>query len=176
MATLGIDFGTSNSAAGVAVNGAPYLINIEPGETTLPTAVFFDFDQQRMKIGSSATRALINGDEGRFMRALKSLLGTSLLHEERRFLGRKMTFADIVSAFLAEIKTRAEQQTGLQFDHALSGRPVRFHSKDPAKNAQAELDLRACYRSAGFDDVRFMYEPEAALRAAPRHSGIGHDR
>lgn len=173
MATLGIDFGTSNSAAGVAVNGTPYLINIEPGETTLPTAVFFDFDLQRMKIGSSATRALINGDEGRFMRALKSLLGTSLLHEERRFLGRRMTFADIVSAFLAEIKTRAEQQTGLQFNRALSGRPVRFHSKDPAKNIQAELDLRACYLSAGFDDVTFMYEPEAALRAARTSPGLG---
>ncbi|MQQ06886.1 Hsp70 family protein [Epibacterium sp. SM1979] len=171
--TLGIDFGTSNSAAGIAVNGRPWLVELEPGENTLPTAVFFEVNPTRMKIGRSATRGLINGDEGRFLRALKSLLGTPLLHEQRRLGGERLTFVTIIARFLGEVKKRAEAQTRIEFTHALSGRPVRFHSADEARNAQAEEDLRACYKEAGFQDVTFMYEPEAALRAAKTDAGLG---
>ncbi|QAX29801.1 Hsp70 family protein [Leisingera sp. NJS204] len=171
--TLGIDFGTSNSAAGIAVAGRPWLVEMEPGEQTLPTAVFFDEDSRSMRIGHSATRALINGDEGRFMRALKSLLGTPLLHEERRLGGERISFGTLIARFLAEMKQRAETATHMEFTHALSGRPVRFHSKDEDRNIQAEKDLRACYLEAGFQDVLFLFEPEAALRAAAPAPGCG---
>ncbi|WP_293575973.1 Hsp70 family protein [Phaeobacter sp.] len=172
-ATLGIDFGTSNSAAGVSVNGRPWLIDLEPSEQTVPTAVFFDADSRRMKIGRPATRALINGDEGRFMRALKSLLGTSLLREKRRLNGELIDFTVIIARFLKELKTRAERATGQEYTRALSGRPVRFHSSDDQRDAQAETDLRECYLQAGFEDVQFMFEPEAALRATSVSAGFG---
>lgn len=171
--TLGIDFGTSNSAAGIAVAGRPWLIGLEAGENTLPTAVFFDHGSRNMRIGRKATQALIDGDEGRFMRALKSLLGTPLLREKRRIYKEEMDFIDIIARFLKVVKTRAEDATHMEFTHALSGRPVRFHSKDADRNAQAEIDLRECYLRAGFADVQFMYEPEAALRAAKPHPGLG---
>lgn len=170
--TLGIDFGTSNSAAGIAVGDRPWLVEMEPGETTLPTAVFFE-PKRPMRIGRSATRALINGDEGRFMRALKSLLGTPLLREERRINGEVTDFIQIIARFLAEVKSRAEAATHQTFTHALSGRPVHFHSNDPARDAQAEVDLRDCYLAAGFEDVRFLYEPEAAVRSARPSAGLG---
>lgn len=170
--TLGIDFGTSNSAAGIAVSNRPWLVEMEPGETTLPTAVFFE-PKRPMRIGRSATRALINGEEGRFMRALKSLLGTPLLREERRINGQSTDFIRIIAQFLAEIKSRAEAATHQTFTHALSGRPVHFHSSDPARDAQAEVDLRDCYLAAGFEDVRFLYEPEAAVRSAAPSAGLG---
>ncbi|AXI40555.1 Hsp70 family protein [Sulfitobacter sp. SK011] len=163
--TLGIDFGTSNSAAGVAINGMPHLIDIEPGEKTLPTAVFFDFDAKQTVFGRPAQAALIGGDEGRYMRALKSLLGTSLMRESRVLLGKRMDFIEIVGRFLAEIKARAEAATGQKFHRALSGRPVMFHSADTVRNAQALVDLTDCYHAAGFTDVRFMPEPEAAALA-----------
>ena len=163
--TLGVDFGTSNSAAGVAVDGKPHLIDIEQGEQTLPTAVFFDFDEKQIVYGRPAQAALIGGDEGRYMRALKSLLGTSLMRESRMLLGKRMDFIAIVGRFLGEVKARAEAATGQQFDRALSGRPVMFHSSDPARNAQALTDLTECYYAAGFKDVRFMPEPEAAALA-----------
>lgn len=51
MATLGIDFGTSNTAASVPVNGAPHVIALEHGETTLPTAVFLDFNSGKTLYG-----------------------------------------------------------------------------------------------------------------------------
>lgn len=171
--TLGIDFGTSNSAAGIAVGDRPWLVEMEPGETTLPTAVFFEERPAKMRIGRSATRALINGDEGRFMRALKSLLGTPLLREERRIYTEKTNFIQIIARFLAEVKSRAEAATHQRFTHALSGRPVHFHSADPARDAQAEVDLRECYLAAGFEEVRFLYEPEAAVRSAIPAPGLG---
>jgi hypothetical chaperone protein len=40
--TLGIDFGTSNTAAAVNVGGRAQIIALEPGKDTLPTAVFRD--------------------------------------------------------------------------------------------------------------------------------------
>ncbi len=164
MAVLGVDFGTSNSAAGVARDGLPHLIALEADETTLPTAVFFDFETKKMLIGGAAGTALLDGDEGRYMRALKSLLGAPLMREKRNLLGEKLDFIDIVARFLARVKQGAEKSTGETYDRALSGRPVRFHADD-ARNAQAEVDLREAYLRAGFSDVAFMYEPEAAALA-----------
>lgn len=164
-ATLGIDFGTSNSAAGIMRDGKPHLIELEPGSQTLPTAVFFDFEAQKMQVGAYASNALLGGDEGRYMRGLKSLLGTRLMRESRMLLGERLDFIDIVARFLAEVKTRAETATGIQFARALSGRPVRFHSADAKRNDQALLDLSEAYRRAGFEDVKFLNEPEAAAVA-----------
>ncbi|MFT6676826.1 MAG: putative chaperone protein [Sulfitobacter sp.] len=163
--TLGIDFGTSNSAAGFMRNGAPVLIDLEAQAQTLPTAVFFDFDTQKMLVGEQASRALLAGDEGRYMRGLKSLLGTRLMRESRLLLGERLDFIDIVARFLAEVKHRAEAASGQTFDRALSGRPVQFHTADEARNAQALTDLSDAYARAGFRDVRFLNEPEAAAIA-----------
>lgn len=163
--TLGIDFGTSNSAAGICVDGRPQIIPLEAQAETLPTAVFFDFDAKKMIVGAQASEALLNGDEGRYMRGLKSLLGTRLMRESRMLLGERLDFIDIVARFLAEVKRRAEAATGARFDRALSGRPVQFHTGDEAKNAQALVDLTEAYARAGFDQVAFLNEPEAAALA-----------
>ncbi|MBI1220377.1 MAG: Hsp70 family protein [Rhodobacteraceae bacterium] len=163
---LAIDFGTSNSAAAILDGGAPRRLPIEHGAETLPTAVFFPADGGPMRIGLAAAEALIAGAEGRYMRALKSVLGTALLHEPRRIGGRLRTLAEIVTDFLRAVKARAEAETGLTFRRALSGRPVHFHSADPRRDAKAEADLRACYHAAGFDEVQFMFEPQAAALAS----------
>lgn len=165
MFTLAIDFGTSNSAVAVHDGSAVRRIPVAEGEDTLPTAVFFPADKGAMRIGQPAVQALIEGEEGRFMRALKSILGTALFHEPRLIAGRRRTLAEVVTAFLADLRTRAEARTGLRFTRALSGRPVHFHN-DPERDARAEEDLRGCYLGAGFTDVAFMFEPEAAALAA----------
>lgn len=165
MAVLGIDFGTSNTAAGLAVNGRPYVIPLEPGEQTLPTAVFLDFGQQRRLYGRAAARAMMEGQEGRFLRALKSVLGTPLAQEKRQFLNQKLTLIEVIAHFLEEIRKRAEAATYQSFDSVLSGRPVRFHSAAPDRNLQAQKDLEEAYRLAGFKSVAFLPEPEAAALA-----------
>lgn len=169
--TLGIDFGTSNTAAAVMAGDRAFLIPVEPGETTLPTSVFFDTNRKQTLFGSAANRALIDGREGRFMRALKSVLGTSLMRERRQIAYEKITLLEVVARFLTTIKTRAEDATGLTFETALSGRPVRFHP-NPERDKQAEADLREAYMLAGFKDVSFMFEPEAAAQTS-QAKGLG---
>ena len=170
--TLAVDFGTSNTAAAILEGGAIRRLEIEPGAETLPTAVFFPA-RGDMRIGSDAARALIAGDEGRYMRALKSVLGTPLFHDPRLIAGRRRTLAEIVTAFLVTLKQRAEAQTGHRFTRVLSGRPVHFHTSAPDRDQQAEADLRACYNAAGFDTVDFLFEPEAAAIASRETQGLG---
>ena len=171
--TLGIDFGTSNTAAGVMAGDKPYLIEVEPGQTTLPTSVFFDTQRKVTTYGSAANAALIEGREGRFMRALKSVLGTPLMREKRQVAYETLTLIEVVARFLRTIRERAEAATGLTLKHAVSGRPVLFHSKDASRNAQALIDLQDAYRLAGFESVEFLFEPEAAALAAGEMSGVG---
>ena len=104
---LAIDFGTSNSAAALVQDGRLRRLTLDGTADTLPTAVFFPAEPGPMRIGSAAVSALVAGEEGRFMRALKSVLGTPLFHEPRPIGGRRRTLAEVVTAFLAETKTRA---------------------------------------------------------------------
>lgn len=165
MARLGLDFGTSNSGAAVMAGNRPFAIPLEPGEQTLPTAIFVDFAERRYLYGNAAARAMMNGTEGRFMRALKSVLGKPIAREPRRLLNEKLTLIEVIARFLAELRDRAEKVTGQRYDAVLSGRPVRFHSSDPALHAQALVDLEEAYRLAGFTSVDFLPEPEAAAFA-----------
>ena len=171
--THAIDFGTSNSAAAIATAQGLHRIPIERGAETLPTAVFFPGDKGAMRLGTAAAEALIAGEEGRYMRALKSVLGLPLLHEKRLIGGRRRTLSGIIADFLSELRQRAEASTGLRFHRALSGRPVHFHTADPDKDARAEADLRACYLAAGFDAVDFLPEPEAAAIACQGMGAAG---
>ncbi|SIN80392.1 Hsp70 family protein [Vannielia litorea] len=175
MDRLAIDFGTSNSAAAVFAGGAVRRLPIEAGAETLPTAVFFPEGGGAMRIGAAAGAALIGGEEGRYMRALKSVLGLPLFHEKRLIEGRRRTLAEVVTAFLVQLRERSEGFTGMRFARALSGRPVHFHG-DAEKDAQAEADLRGCYLAAGFEEVTFLPEPEAAAVACQgmgRSEGMG---
>lgn len=166
MAALGIDFGTSNTAAGVNRDGRPHVLTLEGRSATLPTAVFLDFQARQTLYGRQAVQGMIDGLEGRFMRALKSILGTPLAGEKRQFMNERLTMIEIIARFLTEIRHRAAQATGMTYQHAISGRPVRFHSASDTRDAQALEDLQAAYKLAGFASVDFIPEPEAAARAA----------
>ncbi len=159
---LGIDFGTSNSAAAYVEDGTVTRIRLDRDGDTVPSAVFFSIDDKSMAVGSVANAALIDRLEGRYMRSLKRVLGTSLMGERRTILDRKLDFYDIVSAFLKIIKDRSEEQSGRRFDKVVAGRPVLFDSRNADINARAAADLERCYKMAGFTDVVFLPEPEAA--------------
>jgi hypothetical chaperone protein len=171
--TLGVDFGTSNSAAGYAEGGCARILPLEGDAQTLPTAVFFDFEEREMVIGQEAGDALLEGREGRYMRGLKSLLGTRLMHESRMLLGERIDFIEIVARFLGAVKARAESAAGHRFERVLSGRPVQFHTGDAKRNAQAQRDLEEAYRRAGFAKVAFLNEPEAAAIANDAVLSVG---
>ena len=103
----GIDFGTSNSTVGLIENGRPRLAPLEDGNVTLPSAVFFNFEDNRTYLGRRAIADYTDGAEGRLMRALKSVLGSSLVNEKTRIKARSIAFTDIIGLFIAHLKKPA---------------------------------------------------------------------
>ncbi len=158
----GIDFGTSNSTAGHIRPGQPTLLSLEDGKPTLPSAVFFNADEDSICYGRQAIAEYLDGFEGRLMRSLKSLLGSSLIDGKTEVMGRSLPFRELLAKFIGELKSRAEASAAREFEHAVFGRPVHFVDDNPAADAQAEATLEETARAIGFREISFQYEPIAA--------------
>lgn len=163
MLHCGLDFGTSNTTLGMAGgNAAARLIPLEDGRPTIPTTLFFDFETDETLFGRAATAAYIGGIDGRMMRSLKSILGSSLMGEAVRIKRRIIPFLDIVGTFVGELKRRAEAEAGGALEHVVVGRPVHFVDDDPAADREAQKQLESAVRAQGFRHIAFQYEPIAA--------------
>ncbi|WP_371231128.1 Hsp70 family protein [Pseudomonas sp. QE6] len=159
---LGIDFGTSNSTVGWWRPDTEPLIALEDDKITLPSVIFFNVEERRPVYGRLALHEYLEGYEGRLMRSLKSLLGSSLLKSETTVLGSAMPFKDLLGLFIGELKKRAENVAAREFDSVVLGRPVFFVDDDPKADQEAQNTLVAVARKLGFKDVSFQYEPLAA--------------
>lgn len=165
-----IDFGTSNSA--IALPDAAHrvsLVEVEPGQRTMPTAVFYTLEgvgpheDPRRLYGRQALAAYIEGHEGRLMRSMKSVLGSSLVDQSTDVGGgRSVRFLDVISGYLRHLKSLAEAQAGHTLTRAVLGRPVYFVDDEPERDAQAQAALEQAARQVGFSEVSFQYEPIAA--------------
>jgi hypothetical chaperone protein len=161
MSICGLDFGTSNTTLGTIVDHAPVLTALEAGQTTIPSAIFYEVDGAVL-IGRKAIEAYVEGAPGRLMRSLKSVLGTSLIDETTR-LGRERTsFRDVIAYYLGAVKRRAEQAAGRELRDVVHGRPVHFVDNADDADRKAEQTLREIAREIGFDQVTFQFEPIAA--------------
>jgi hypothetical chaperone protein len=158
----GVDFGTSNSTVGWSKAGKAGLLALEDAKTTLPSVVFFNADDDAVSFGRAALADYLAGYEGRLMRSLKSLLGSSLIDGQTEVQGRALPFRDLLAQFIGELKRRAEQAAGRNFSQAVFGRPVFFVDDDPAADRLAENTLADIARSVGFSEIAFQYEPIAA--------------
>lgn len=159
---LGIDFGTSNSTVGWWRPDSEPLITLEDDKITLPSVIFFNVEERRPVYGRLALHEYLEGYEGRLMRSLKSLLGSSLLKSETTVLGSAMPFKDLLGLFIGELKKRAEATAEREFDAVVLGRPVFFVDDDPKADQEAQDTLVAVAHKLGFKDVSFQYEPLAA--------------
>jgi hypothetical chaperone protein len=158
----GVDFGTSNSTVGWVRPGQASLLALEDGKPTLPSVVFFNADDEQVRYGRAALADYLEGYEGRLMRSLKSLLGTSLMDGQTEVAGRALPFRQLLSHFIGELRRRAQQQAGREFSSAVFGRPVFFIDDDPQADRLAEDTLAEIARAAGFREIGFQYEPIAA--------------
>lgn len=171
-----IDFGTSNSAIAVPDGaGGMSLVELEPGFRTMPTAVFYfaegpERDGPPRAFGRAAVAAYVDGLDGRLMRSMKSILGSSLIEQTTDVGGgRGVKYLDIVAGYLRHLKRCAERQAGAPVDRVVLGRPVFFVDDEPARDAQAQAALEAAARQVGFAEVHFQYEPIAAALDHERH-------
>jgi hypothetical chaperone protein len=161
--TLGIDFGTSNSAMAWATpQGTARLIPLEGDALAMPTAVFYNAEDGTTHFGRDAIGHYLEGTEGRLMRSLKSLLGSPLLMETTQIGHQQVSFQDIIATFLTTLRERATAALGFAPTRVVMGRPVHFVDDDAERDAQAETSLRQAAEAVGFEDVSFQLEPIAA--------------
>lgn len=161
MSICGLDFGTSNTTLGTIEAEGPALVALEGEHTTIPSAMFYAADGNVL-IGRRAVAAYVEGTNGRLLRSLKSVLGTSLIDETTRLGRARLRFRDVIANYLSAIKRRAEQTTGCELRQVVHGRPVHFVDNAPDADRKAEDTLREIARGIGFDDVTFQFEPIAA--------------
>ncbi|MCA0422853.1 MAG: Hsp70 family protein [Proteobacteria bacterium] len=162
-APCGLDFGTSNSTLAVPTGDGPALVPLEGEHVTLPSAMFFGFDAEHaFLVGRAGVTAYIDGVQGRLLRSLKSILGSSLIDEKTPVFRKRMAFSEIIGRYLAEVKRRAEVRLGHPIDQVVMGRPVHFVNDDPVGDRHAEDSLRKIAHGIGFREVSFQYEPVAA--------------
>lgn len=164
-----IDFGTSNSAIALVQGCGTRLVELEPGFVTMPTAVFYaveglsGFQQPETSYGRAAIAGYVEGIEGRLMRSMKSILGSTLVEQATDVGGGcSVRYLDVIATYLRHLKTLAQDAAGQQLDQVVLGRPVFFVDDDPERDAAAQAALEAAARQVGFQDVRFQYEPIAA--------------
>ncbi|MEX3858431.1 MULTISPECIES: Hsp70 family protein [Paraburkholderia] len=158
-----IDFGTSNSAVAIPSGPQLKLAPVEGAYTTLPTAVFFNTDENTTEFGRAALAAYIDGFDGRLMRSMKSILGSPLAENTTDLGdGSAIKYTDVIATFLTHLKRAAEASAGGAIDRAVLGRPVFFVDDDPRADQMAQQQLEAAARTVGLRDIHFQYEPIAA--------------
>jgi hypothetical chaperone protein len=158
----GIDFGTSNSAVGWHRPGASALLPLEDGHPTMPSAIFFHEEDSAVSYGRAALEDYLAGYDGRLMRAMKNLLGSSLIDGHTEIGGRAVPFRVLLTHFIARLKACAEAAAGRPFTSVVMGRPAFFVDGDEAADRTAQDTLGDIAAAVGFEHVAFQYEPLAA--------------
>lgn len=162
-AVFGLDFGTTNSALSVNMQGTTEVIDIDPHnptEKTMRSVIFMD-EEQGVFLGQEAIVQYIEqGGHGRFMQSIKSFL-PSAAFEYTYINGKRYELEDVIALILSTIKKRGEEFVGREVTDVVMGRPVVF-SEDRNKDLLAEGRLKRAAEIAGFKHVVFQMEPVAA--------------
>lgn len=177
MTICGLDFGTSNSTVGVIHNNQQTMVPLEKDnagqwQTTLPSALFFGFEDDQISFGREATARYTDGESGRLMRSMKNLLGSSSMGDTTQVKNRFYTYDEIVGFFVSSLRQQAETYLGEDsppLESVVIGRPVYFNDTDPKLDRAAEAHLAAIARLAGYKEVSFQFEPIAAAMDYEQH-------
>ena len=154
---IGIDLGTSNSAASAMIGGKPSIIPAAEGTSiagkAFPSVVAFTKDGQLL-VGEPARRQMISNPEGTVL-AAKRKMGTDF-----RFsvIGKEYSPQQISAFILQKIKRDAEAFLGESVDKAVITVPAYFNDNQ----RQATKDAGEI---AGLQVVRIINEPTAASLA-----------
>ena len=154
---IGIDLGTSNSAAAVLEGGRPKIVPSAEGTTAagkaFPSFVAFTKDGQ-MLVGEPARRQAVTNPEGTVM-AAKRKMGTDYRY---KIYGKEYSPQQISAFILQKIKRDAEAFLGDKVEKAVITVPAYFDDNQ----RQATKDAGAI---AGLEVVRIINEPTAASLA-----------
>ncbi|MBI3292683.1 MAG: Hsp70 family protein, partial [Elusimicrobia bacterium] len=154
---IGIDLGTSNSAAAVMEGGKPTIIPSAEGTTlggkAFPSYVAVTKDQQRL-VGEPARRQAVSNPEGT-VTAFKRKMGTDYKYTIH---GKPYTPQQLSAFILQKIKEDAKAHLGEEISKAVITVPAYFNDNQ----RQATKDAGTI---AGLEVVRIINEPTAACLA-----------
>ncbi len=154
---IGIDLGTSNSAAAVLEGGRPVLVPSGEGTSlygkAFPSYVAFTKDGQRL-IGEPARRQAVANADGT-VTAFKRKMGTDYRY---KIFGKDYSPQELSATLLQKIKKDAEAFLGEEVTKAVITVPAYFNDNQ----RQATKDAG---QIAGLEVVRLVNEPTAAALA-----------
>ncbi|MCJ7444326.1 MAG: molecular chaperone DnaK [Methanotrichaceae archaeon] len=154
---IGIDLGTSNSAAAVFMGGRPTIIPSAEGTSiggkAFPSYVAFTKDGQVL-VGEPAKRQAVTNPEGTIA-GIKRKMGTDY---KVKAAGKEYTPQEISAQILRKIKKDAESFLGDTVDKAVITVPAYFNDNQ----RQATKDAGTI---AGLEVARIINEPTAAALA-----------
>ena len=154
---IGIDLGTSNSAAAVVISGKPTIIpsaeGVSIGGKSFPSYVAFTKDGQLL-VGEPAKRQALLNPEGTIY-AAKRKMGTDF---KFKVMGKEYTPQQVSAFILQKIKRDAEAFLGEEVKEAVITVPAYFN--DNQRQATKDAGL-----IAGLDVKRIINEPTAASLA-----------
>lgn len=155
--TIGIDLGTTNSAAAVLKDGKVRLVPASEGATPygkmFPSVIAFKEDGEIIIGKNAQAYAYIRPD--RTIRWIKRKIGTDYTVE---IDGHKYTSQEISALMIKKIKKDAETYLGEKIDKAVISTPAYFNNNQ--RNATKEAG-----EIAGLEVLRVISEPTAASLA-----------
>ena len=154
---IGIDLGTSNSAAAALIGGRPTIIPSAEGTSiggkAFPSYVAFTKDGQAL-VGEPAKRQAVTNPDGTIT-GIKRKMGTDY---KVKVFGKEYTPEEISAQILRKIKKDAETYLADTVDKAVITVPAYFNDNQ----RQATKDAGTI---AGLEVVRIINEPTAAALA-----------
>jgi len=155
---IGIDLGTSNSAAAIIQGGKPTIIPSAEGQTAhgkaFPSVVAFPKDGSAMLVGTPAVNQAVTNPENTITKA-KRKMGTDHVY---KIQGKEYKPQQISAFILQKIKKDAEAFTGDKITKAVITVPAYFDDNQ----RQATKDAGTI---AGLEVARIINEPTAASLA-----------
>ena len=164
MITASLDFGTTNSVAGVNSSGKIEMIPLGEESLETKTVLFYSFEDKNFYVGDEAIEELELDTMGRYLVALKSFLGAKESVETTLGTTTYM-LEDLISIIIRRFKAKIESHIGYSVERIVMGRPVRFNDDDDTLDQLAQERLKKATLQAGFKEVEFLYEPIAAAIA-----------
>ncbi len=183
--SVGLDFGTTNSALAVADPGGSSLLATYRGEegeesSTFRSILYFSAEERGPDkrpitvAGPDAIRKYLDAEgKGRLIQSMKSHLA-SRTFTHTTILGRQYTLDDLIAVLVRKLRDAAEKSLGDLGKNVVVGRPVHFSgAKDQGDDDFALDRLKSAIEKAGFEQITFEYEPVAAAYQYERQ--LDHD-
>lgn len=173
MATIGVDFGTTNTVVSLTHgDDQAHLVRFSIDNRELfafRSALSFhsvqgasgQANERVVEAGPWAIEAYLEDPlETRFIQSFKTF-AASQAFTETRILNRRYQFEDLLAAFLLRLKDHAGDQLSTLPPRVIVGRPVTFAGGSP-NEALALTRYEAAFTRLGFTDIRYAYEPVGA--------------